>query len=514
MFGSHQAQAQVGDASDTVKIPTGEFPTASGRGNASYEYGLDLPGFRGLEPAIGLQYDSSRKTKRGGRYQGWLGYGWGIDGFDVIERVSEGRGLAYYDDAKDVFLLNGYELVECVAGTVSPSCDNGGTHATQIESYQRIKFSSGTNSWEITGRDGTRTVLSSAGSFGGTVEHANSANKFRWLISSITDTDGNQVSFTYACDTLPACYPQTITYNGTEVRFYLETRPDMIIMANGQTLTRYEKRIRSITTTVGGSMRSAVALTYDEDAYSGASRLTTITRYGTDAVVAADGAVTAGSARPPVTMTYYDVNTSRTTVNKPINGIAAFSNLLATDLDHDGFDEVQSVAIGSSCSPWDSCIPAYGANLYVFDNSGDPNASIQAYSSGFTTIHASHGLNLSAFQRSGAFVTPEENGVMLGLQAPVTYDTGPSTSETVVQTHIGSLLSYSRSGGFKSLCSNGSYSATCAMHSSSQNNRVSVYSTDRDGDMVSDLVFAESSNHEQGSADFRGNGEERNYTFD
>ncbi|MEX3012104.1 SpvB/TcaC N-terminal domain-containing protein, partial [Hoeflea sp. TYP-13] len=364
--GSPQSHAQVGDAGDTVKIPTGVSPTASGRGNASYEYGLDLPGFRGLEPAIELQYDSSRKTKRGGRYQGWLGYGWGIDGFDVIERVSEGRGLAYYDDSKDVFLLNGYELVECVAGTASPSCDNGGTHATQIESYQRIVYRVGTNSWEITGRDGTKTVLSTVSAFGGTGEHANSADQFRWLISSITDTDGNQVSFTYACDTLPACYPQTITYNGTEVRFYLEDRPDMIIMANGQTLTRYEKRIRSITTTVSGSMRSAVALTYDEDAYSGASRLTTITRYGTDAVVAADGVITAGSARPPVSMTYYDVNTARTTANKPINGIAAFSNLLATDLDHDGFDEVQSVGIGQYCPSQDNCQPSFSSAVYAF----------------------------------------------------------------------------------------------------------------------------------------------------
>ncbi|MDA4848844.1 SpvB/TcaC N-terminal domain-containing protein, partial [Hoeflea poritis] len=81
----------------------------TGRGNASYEYGLDLPGFRGLEPKIELRYDSARKTKRQGLYQGWLGYGWGLAGYDVIERVSEGRGLAYYDDTKDVFLLNGYE---------------------------------------------------------------------------------------------------------------------------------------------------------------------------------------------------------------------------------------------------------------------------------------------------------------------------------------------------------------------------------------------------------------------
>lgn len=132
------------EAGDRVGIPEGSFPTASGRGNASYEFGFDLPGFRGLEPGVSLQYDSSRKTKRQGRYQGWTGYGWGLDGFDVIERVSEGRGLAYYDNAKDVFLLNGYELVECVSGTVSPSCSNGGTHATQIESYQRIKFNAGT----------------------------------------------------------------------------------------------------------------------------------------------------------------------------------------------------------------------------------------------------------------------------------------------------------------------------------------------------------------------------------
>ncbi|WP_217579008.1 hypothetical protein, partial [Mesorhizobium sp. GbtcB19] len=75
----------------------------------------------------------SRKTKLGGFYQGWLGYAWGVTGFDVIVRATPGYGMPAYD-ANDIFLLVGQAMVACVAGMVSPSCSTGGTHATENES--------------------------------------------------------------------------------------------------------------------------------------------------------------------------------------------------------------------------------------------------------------------------------------------------------------------------------------------------------------------------------------------
>ena len=92
-------------------------------GSLNYDIAIDVPAFHGLEPEIVLNYNSSRKTKLGGLYQGWLGYAWGLEGFDVIERASPGYGLPYFDDSKDIFLLNGMELVPCTSAMASsPSC--------------------------------------------------------------------------------------------------------------------------------------------------------------------------------------------------------------------------------------------------------------------------------------------------------------------------------------------------------------------------------------------------------
>ncbi len=300
--------------SATEAVPQGyAFPEASSRGSAEQSYALDLPKFRGLEPNIVLRYNSARKTKRHGLYQGWLGYGWGIDGFTVIERASEGRGTPKYDNS-DIYLLNGYELVECDSSISSPSCDHGGTHAAQHEDYNRYHYHgmpgpSWYNSWNINGRDGTEVFLRAADYFGSVSTAGTDSSEFyRYLVQRVSDNDNNEVIYDYHCDESPACYPKTISYNNVVVTFHLETRPDLILMANGESLTRYEKRIKAIVTKVSGAMHSAVVLQYDEDPYSGSSRLTGIDRYGTDATFDASGNLTAGTARPPVAFDYYEVN--------------------------------------------------------------------------------------------------------------------------------------------------------------------------------------------------------------
>ena len=107
-------------------------------GSFTYNYQIDVPGFRGLEPGLVLSYSSRRKRRTGGQYQGWLGHGWGLDGFDVIERRSKGNGAPYYNE-HDVYYLNGDTLHVCTGSSVSPSCATGGTHFTRNESYLRIQ---------------------------------------------------------------------------------------------------------------------------------------------------------------------------------------------------------------------------------------------------------------------------------------------------------------------------------------------------------------------------------------
>ncbi|MER9651518.1 toxin TcdB middle/N-terminal domain-containing protein, partial [Mesorhizobium sp. M0199] len=337
---------------EAIGTPKVDLPKSSGNGNLGYAIGIDVPDFHGIEPSIALTYNSSRRTKIGGLYQGWLGYAWGLDGFDVIERASPGYGMPAFD-AGDIYLLDGQQLVACVAGMVSPSCSTGGTHATENESYRRIGLNSTTNEWKVTDRDGTVSTFRSLAAVANLTPTAGTpaydlAQSYRWLLTSVTDTNGNNVAYTYSCPASPVCYPDTISYNGTVVKFYLETRPDLILMGNGRDISETSQRIKAISVKVGTALRSAYKLTYDQAPFSNASRLTVVTRYGTDATIAADGTITGGTAKPLGQMTYQNTDGVYSTVNARLyehTQISLFPPSYGNpkevgDLDFDGRDEV------------------------------------------------------------------------------------------------------------------------------------------------------------------------------
>ncbi|MEO0920608.1 MAG: SpvB/TcaC N-terminal domain-containing protein, partial [Pseudomonadota bacterium] len=289
------------------------LPEASANGNLSYQYEMPVPAWRGLEPRIALTYDSARKTKRSGLYQSWLGHGWGMTGFDVITRGRPKGGVAAFDD-NDIFVLNGMVMLACTPDIVSPSCSHGGTHTTEYESFRRIKYLDVSNSWEVTDRDGTVSTFQSYETISGmthdgTIEQEDTFTRYVWRLTSVEDTNGNQVNYAYVCDGPGTCRPDQVTYGLYSVKFHWEGRPDGIVMANGQTMEEHYHRVKTIEAKVDGSAHAAVAISYQQEAYSQNSQLTQLLRYGTDAVLDVDGAVTAGTARPPVTFEYIGIDT-------------------------------------------------------------------------------------------------------------------------------------------------------------------------------------------------------------
>ncbi|MER8734717.1 VCBS repeat-containing protein, partial [Mesorhizobium sp. M1227] len=89
-------------------------------------------------------------------------------------------------------------------------------------------------------------------------------------------------------------------------------------------------------------------LTYDQAPFSNASRLTAVTRYGTDAAIAADGTISGGTAKLLGQMTYQNTDGVYTTVNGQLYEHTQVSPLPPSysnpnevgDLDFDGRDEV------------------------------------------------------------------------------------------------------------------------------------------------------------------------------
>ena len=288
--------------------------------NGTFSFAIDIatPQFRGLEPRLGLAYDSSQALVNAARHQHWLGIGWSLEGPSVIERASPGRGAPFFDDSRDVFLLDGEEMLACPAGTPSPGCASGGTHAARVETYLRVARDQAANRWTVTGRDGTsRVYLPAAIWLAGNAGNGQLASNFRWLLANATDTHGNRVTYDYRCEADGQCYPKSIAYNGTTISFHLEARPgeDQNTYATGLGLARAALRIATIDISTGGARVHAYRLSYAQSPSTKLSRLVSVQQFGSDAAVdAATGTITGGTALPPTELSYSDQERAFTVV--------------------------------------------------------------------------------------------------------------------------------------------------------------------------------------------------------
>ncbi|HEX5060777.1 MAG TPA: RHS repeat-associated core domain-containing protein [Kofleriaceae bacterium] len=263
-------------------------------GTFSEQIRVEVPAFRDLTPNLGLKYDSSDGN-------GWVGVGWSLEGIGIVERASPGKGAPKYN-ASDIFLLDGEELVACVAGSVSPSCTSGGTHSTKVENYLRIALTgTGTASrWTVTQKDGTRRIYAPVYTVN------NNVDVYRWGLSQVIDTRGNTVNYTWAVNQFGCCweYPQSVSYNGTSVTFYYEQRTDRPSNAVGVGVRNVFGRIKTIDVTVSGSRVRAYKLSYGTSGSTSRSLLTSVQQFGTDATLDGTGTVTGGTSLPAITMQY------------------------------------------------------------------------------------------------------------------------------------------------------------------------------------------------------------------
>ena len=282
---------------------------AQGDPSGAYKSGvsIEVPTYHGLEPDLGLTYDSSSGN-------GPLGVGWRISGLSEIRRAAPGKGAPGYDD-NDIFFLDGMELIPCEQGMQSPSCESAidnvdfEAYATKRESFQRIAFEMTIygGRWHVWEKNGTKMTYEPGISI--------DQRPFEWELTKVSDTLGNEVTYTYrsfsgSSDTSER-YVDSISYNGAEIKFYWEERPDTISYASGRGLVSMSHRLKTVDVLVGGERARAYALSYGErDSSTSRSMLSEVRQYGRDATLDASGTLTGGTALPPTTL-------------KPVEGGAA-----------------------------------------------------------------------------------------------------------------------------------------------------------------------------------------------
>ncbi|MFY0610813.1 MAG: VCBS repeat-containing protein [Hyphomicrobiaceae bacterium] len=357
LIGSAAAQSasrtlpQPSNPTDAITKSFSKAQTPPMNGSFTRSYGFDVPWFHGVQPRLRLTYDSNFTNRPIGVTQNMFGVGWRMGGFSEIRRASRVRGTPNFN-ASDTFLLDyDTELMTCLGtlATNSPSCLHGGTHAPRVETYKRYKYIAAEKRWDITARDGTRYTYRTVADVSGSSQTDDIATNYRWLLREVVDTNGNTVTYNYGCPTLPVCWPTTITYNGTRIEFFWEATSDIRTYATGRGIARLDNRIKVIRVRTGGATVRAYKLTYDTGASAGAHRLTSITEYGSDAVL--DGAynITGGSALPATTFAYSNASIGPSFTAKPPvpdyheRGITSTRSVnLSSDMDGDGKQDLVS----------------------------------------------------------------------------------------------------------------------------------------------------------------------------
>ena len=277
-------------AQDVAPAAKGGAGLEPSTGSLARQIPIEVPAFHGIEPRLALAYSSQAGN-------GFVGVGWRLGGWSVVERTRNGRGTPRFT-GEDVFVLDGQELLPCSAAAQSPGCLAGGTHATKQESYARIRFDASAGTWTVWARSGVRTELAP-------VYHA-SGGTVRWGQSRTIDTHGNVATYTWEC-VEGDCYPSSVAYGPFVVTLFREsgTRPDVLSFATGgpSGLGKTRYRLGTILVARGGAPIRAYRLGYVQSPATSRSLLREVQQYGTDVQVAG-GLVTGGTALPAQSFLY------------------------------------------------------------------------------------------------------------------------------------------------------------------------------------------------------------------
>jgi RHS repeat-associated protein len=227
---------------------------------------IESPPFQHIRPEVSLAYVS-------GGGDGAAGTGWAINGIGVIERAGRWKGAPRYD-ANDIFLLDGQELVPCPTPGTSASCQAGGTHSTKIEFHLKITRDTGADKWYVWTTDGIRKTFAAV--------YGTGAGTFRWGLTEVRDTFNNVVNYNWWCESGADCYPDTITYARTTIRFLRAARtvPAKFALGVGIGTTNYF--INKVRVEVDGALAREYVTTTNAGPGTQRDRVATLKIVGSD----------------------------------------------------------------------------------------------------------------------------------------------------------------------------------------------------------------------------------------
>jgi RHS repeat-associated protein len=257
-----------------------------------YDYPISVPlGRNGVQPNLSLTYNNQSVDP-----QSLLGIGWSLE-IPQIERLNK-HGL------DQIYALN--EFSSSLSGEIVPVSLTDGTHgvyAAQVENGSFLIYEFNSNgSWLVTDKSGM-TYTFGESSDSRQDDPDNSAQIYKWMLTSVSDLNGNTMTYSYTKDG-GQIYPSEISYTGKgadsgifKVEFSLEARPDTTIFFDTGFEVTTAYRLSQIQTLVNGSSVHTYDLLYESSAGSLRSLLSAVT----ETAIGSDGV---SSSLPSTTFEY------------------------------------------------------------------------------------------------------------------------------------------------------------------------------------------------------------------
>lgn len=167
-------------------------PGANNQGDNQLSYPIEVPpGRRGMQPELGVNYDSSRGS-------GWMGLGWDLNVPAISVDTRWGVPRYSGQDETETYVVNGEQLTPVAhRGAFEPRTAEKVFHTRVEGTFARI-VRHGTGpanyTWEITDRSGTTSFY---GTTADSVLADGSGNVFMWYLREVRDRRGNFLRYHY-----------------------------------------------------------------------------------------------------------------------------------------------------------------------------------------------------------------------------------------------------------------------------------------------------------------------------
>jgi RHS repeat-associated protein len=304
-------QAQSIDLSLPVGTPVGAAGVNSS-GGSTYTIPITvLSGTNGMQPAINLVYSSQAG-------EGVAGWGWSLSCLSAVSRT----GKSYYYNgvntpvkytADDGFMLDGQRMFST------------GTNVYGLENEQFSKIEYSGDVFKVTTKDGRVCEYSTR------MLTDDGASTMLWLLTKVTDLNGNYQTYQYSVDATNRSYRLTeIQYGGNKVDFTYSSRSDASynVRYDGGASLRKAFVLSGISISkVNGPVIRSYALNYQQR--NNHYLLRTVTEKGYD-----------GVGYNPLVFTYgADTTAANVAVSDVYKGMHT-GNVYAGDFDGDGKEDV------------------------------------------------------------------------------------------------------------------------------------------------------------------------------